>query len=255
MENLTNNDINKNHCGIKKIIDCKINENGQQMYKVKWECTWEPAENLVTCQYLVDEFWSYVNILKSKEESSLLSRKRIKLDPDIGNVDFPLFSVDNKTDVQQLITRTNSTSSDSFLSPRMLMSTQTIQSNQIKSENTNLNRSSNDKNGKLPHIDNKTSINSKSLSSNTISTSSLKYLENFDNPFVKIVLLCKLCNKEQSLKHVGNWKLHYLTHSAEKPFKCHICPKSYVRGDYLRNHIEKNHVNSTQLVASKQEQF
>ena len=46
--------------GPKKVVDCKLDEDGKQFYKVKWESTWEPAENLRTCQHLVDEFWSFL---------------------------------------------------------------------------------------------------------------------------------------------------------------------------------------------------
>lgn len=51
-------------------------QGGKQMYKVKWEATWEPAENLTSCQHLIDEFWSFVNKAKSNEEISQ-QRKRV----------------------------------------------------------------------------------------------------------------------------------------------------------------------------------
>ena len=57
-------------CGIRKIVDCKV-EDGIQMYKVEWQATWEPAENLSSCQNLVDDFWSHVNKLKAFEAFDL----------------------------------------------------------------------------------------------------------------------------------------------------------------------------------------
>ena len=72
--------------GIKKIVDCKIGEDGQQMYKVKWEPTWEPAANLITCQHLIDEFWSFVNIAKANEEVAQQHRKRMKLQQSTHNM-------------------------------------------------------------------------------------------------------------------------------------------------------------------------
>lgn len=73
----------------------------------------------------------------------------------------------------------------------------------------------------------------------TVSTASLKYLDNFDHPYVKIILVCKICNKEQNVKATSNWRAHYLTHSAEKPHKCESCGKSFIRADRLRNHMAK----------------
>ena len=49
------------------------------MYKVKWEPTWEPAENLASCQHLIDEFWSFVNKAKTNEEVAQQHRKRVSL--------------------------------------------------------------------------------------------------------------------------------------------------------------------------------
>lgn len=49
------------------------------MYKVKWEPTWEPFENLASCQHLIDEFWSFVNKAKSTEQASYQHRKRVSI--------------------------------------------------------------------------------------------------------------------------------------------------------------------------------
>ena len=75
------------------------------------------------------------------------------------------------------------------------------------------------------------------------STSTVKYIEAFNNPYVKLLLACKICNKEMPVKYPGNWKQHYLSHasSSEKPFKCNHCDKSFIRGDRLKNHVIKHH--------------
>ena len=74
-----------------------------------------------------------------------------------------------------------------------------------------------------------------------ISVSSLKYLSQFDNPYVRVVVICKVCSKEQSLAHSSDWKKHFLTHSDQKPHQCTFCEKSFIRADRLRNHIAKCH--------------
>ena len=73
-------------------------------------------------------------------------------------------------------------------------------------------------------------------------TSGLKYLENFDNPYVKILLACKVCSKEQSLKYPATWKRHFLTHADKEdlPHKCSYCDKRFVTSTNLKNH-EKTH--------------
>lgn len=77
----------------------------------------------------------------------------------------------------------------------------------------------------------------------SLGVSDLKYLESFENPYVKITLQCKVCGKEQSLKHQHTWKRHFLTHASdeEKPFKCTLCSKSFIRSSQLRNHEARQH--------------
>lgn len=81
--------------------------------------------------------------------------------------------------------------------------------------------------------------------------SALQYVENFSNPYVKIVLVCKICSKEMSLKFSSNWKKHYLTHSsdAEKPHKCTICSKAFISKPSLRNHTLKHHNTSCESIS------
>lgn len=75
------------------------------------------------------------------------------------------------------------------------------------------------------------------------SNSALHFVESFNNPYVKIILVCKICSKEMSLKFSSNWKKHYLTHSSneDKPHKCQLCNKAFITLTSLRNHMTKKH--------------
>lgn len=86
----------------------------------------------------------------------------------------------------------------------------------------------------------------------SLGASDLKYLESFENPYVKIALQCKVCGKEQSLKYQHTWKRHFLTHASdeEKPFSCTLCPKSFIRSSQLRNHEARQH-STTHSVKNK----
>ena len=64
------------------------------MYKVKWEATWEPAENLSSCQHLIDEFWSFVNKAKSNENIAQQQRKRVSLN---------VLNMENKIRLSQML--------------------------------------------------------------------------------------------------------------------------------------------------------
>ena len=55
---------------VKKVVDYKL-LNGKRYYKVKWKCTWEVEDSLLPAQDLVDQFWGFVNRVKSEDSSSL----------------------------------------------------------------------------------------------------------------------------------------------------------------------------------------
>jgi len=81
-----------------------------------------------------------------------------------------------------------------------------------------------------------------------MSASDLKNLEHFSNPYVKLNVSCKICNKEQPFKYQSNWRRHYLTHAEEKPHTCLYCDKSFVQADKLKLHIKARHPKNELLV-------
>ena len=80
-------------------------------------------------------------------------------------------------------------------------------------------------------------------------------MENFSNPYVKLIVVCKVCNKEQSMTNTGNWKQHFFTHGGDKPHKCPMCPKSFIRADQLRKHEAKVHSSGTAITNVKKEEI
>lgn len=213
--------------GIKKVIDCKIEEGGKRLYKVRWEETWEPADTLAGCQHLIDRFWSSVERIKMHEYSA--QEQQLKI-PQLGDLTNNNLGEDNKRDIQMLISRTSSNQVDpvrsisSLVSPSaMLYSSQVNTQHEIcpkakaNSDNDNASR---------------LTVNS--------SPSSLKYLENFKNPYVRAIVVCIKCSKEQPLKFPSAWKTHFLRHlpDSEKPHQCSMCDKGYVQLVQLTAHMK-----------------
>ena len=228
--------------GIKKIVDCRVSSEGKQLYKVKWLETWEPAESLITCQNLIDDFWSRVNRAKAVEKTAqqlIQWGKRMNNDNNMWKL-----SDDCKSNVQELIARTNATPTGNLLSPRSKL----MKLNEKNSSNNNTLPPS-------PRIktESKSSL-PPSSTGGTINNSTLKYLENFDNPYVKVTVSCKVCSKEAS-KNPAQWKVHYLTHvsESERPFKCEQCGKGFVQKIHLQNHMKK-HVKQQQPQQQRQQQ-
>ncbi|XP_066915822.1 Krueppel-like factor 13 isoform X8 [Clytia hemisphaerica] len=299
--------------GIKKIVDCKIDQTGKQLYKVKWEATWEPADSLSSCQHLIDEFWGFVNKAKTNEDIAQQHRKRMRLDPSagqngtVGLGPHHMLSEDSKDEVQRLIARTNATQPGSLMTPSDLLNTQqnqmgvprtptrapqspfaqntrmpfsqspgqfNQQQQQFGSPQTGFPNqspmSSPSTRGKAPGFG-KPASNIKSeqdeserkakarttpvSSSSSPMVHSLKYVENFSNPYVKLIIVCKTCNKDLSSAKPNDWKRHYFTHSDEKPHKCSMCPKSFIRADQLRKHKAKVHSSGTGVANLKNEEL
>jgi len=141
----SNTSLEHESFGIKKIVDCKIGENGVQMYKVKWQATWEPAENLASCQQLIEDFWGFVNNAKFKERQRHVLQIQNKSCTDWC---IPKLSMETKEEVWNMIAETNKTSS-SVQSPSSALRNQqlstheqppTSQRNQVEHEfkNTSL---------------------------------------------------------------------------------------------------------------------
>lgn len=56
-------------------------KNGKKFYKVKWESSWEAEDNLLKYQNLLDQFWGFVNRVKSEDIRDPLRKKpRIQLE-------------------------------------------------------------------------------------------------------------------------------------------------------------------------------
>lgn len=73
-------------------------------------------------------------------------------------------------------------------------------------------------------------------------STSLQALENFSHPYVKIIFVCKICNKEQSVKLSRTWKQHFMSHNpSNRPHKCMFCEQAFMVPSLLKKHIEKAH--------------
>ncbi|XP_065644066.1 uncharacterized protein LOC100200420 isoform X5 [Hydra vulgaris] len=270
---------NQDSFGIRKIVDCKLSQDGRQMYRVKWEPTWEPAENLSSCQKLIDEFWSYVNKAKSNQEVAHQHRKRLKLDSSNGvnNINIDEFNQyklheDNKAEIQRLINKNTSDIGNRMMSPshmlnlphnnqqNMMAMPRTPQSvpmspniiQQMRPLISSPQQFNSPQRAKVPlNFGNEMKQeseenNSKSDSLRSVPgsvNSALQYVQNFENPYVKIILVCKLCSKPMPLKFSSNWKKHYLTHAsdAEKPHKCEVCFKAFITATALKKHFQSKH--------------
>ena len=218
--------------GINRILDVKV-EGGQQMYKVEWMSTWEPAESLSTCQHLVDQFWSHVN--KAKQQQHIA--QQVKLSQNVKpDVSMYTLSDDCKINVQMLISRTNTNASlgSGLISPGAML--ERISQEHAEIDQNFVNPSAVKSEKRVEHVAPK--ANNKQQNS---STASLKYIDNFSNPYVKIQLVCKSCNKEQSTKDSSKWKRHFMSHSDQKPFPCTLCDKSFTEPNKLRSHMQAKH--------------
>ena len=69
------------------------------------------------------------------------------------------------------------------------------------------------------------------------------WLEQWQNPYVKLIIVCRLCNKEQKTMNTTVWRAHFLTHSDVKPYNCEICHKGFVQTTAYKNHMKNNHAN------------
>ena len=72
----------------------------------------------------------------------------------------------------------------------------------------------------------------------------IKWLESWDNPYVKLILACRICSKEHKSMKNSVWKPHFLTHSDVKPFNCEVCHKGFVQSTGYKSHM-KQHTKAT----------
>nr|XP_012558414.2 zinc finger protein 865 isoform X6 [Hydra vulgaris] len=257
---------NQDSFGIRKIVDCKLSQDGRQMYRVKWEPTWEPAENLSSCQKLIDEFWSYVNKAKSNQEVAHQHRKRLKLDSSNGvnNINIDEFNQyklheDNKAEIQRLINKNTSDIGNRMMSPsHMLNLPQNNQQNMMAMPRTpqsvpmspniiqqmrplvsSPQQFNSPQRAKVPlNFGNEMKQESEENMALNVDVSSENSFANWTNPYVTVHFKCRVCAKE--LPKSNYWKKHYSFHSAERQFQCSVCGKSFKQSCDLKRH-EKIH--------------
>lgn len=221
--------------GIEKIVNCKV-ENGHQKYLVQWSPTWEDAESLYGCQDIIDHFWGHVNSLKRIEHLAEQHTKKLKKEP--NDYSIMKLSSGEKSSVMDLISRTSSTSVGSSVlqspSSKFTAEKELIRNTPVPVIS--------------PNAKSKAELDKNSNSPSTGNAASLKYIESFSNPYVKLIIVCKICSKEAS-KFARNWKSHYMSHmgAEDKPHQCSHCSAGFIRADILKKHIEKKHVNKMEL--------
>ena len=89
-------------------------------------------------------------------------------------------------------------------------------------------------------------INPSSSANDRLSTDLKNALLNFSNPYVELLLVCKVCKKEQSMKQSHHfWKRHYLSHldESELPYRCIVCNKGHTTKSNLQRHM-KHHTKT-----------
>ena len=214
--------------GISRIVDVKI-EGGIQMYKVEWVTTWESSESLISCQHLIDQFWSRVN--NAKQQEHVAQQYIVKAKQQLHGLPSNIL----KTEVNTLIERTNATT-PGFSSP----------SSRLQSHSSSFSAAVNHK--PTTETTTPTTIPPPTSDAKGSSTASLKYIENFDNPYVKLIVACKICNKEQSTKWAKVWRQHYLTHSDKKAHQCPHCTKSFHQTNLLNKLLQAKHPNKGDMV-------
>ncbi|XP_065669868.1 zinc finger protein 846 isoform X4 [Hydra vulgaris] len=315
---------------VKKVVDCK-NENGQQLYQVKWESSWETAESLAGCQSLINEFWDYVHNCRHaggfspkqnkkpkleikqdqstplKQEpfspvhsshynfgyisllnSSVLSTEKFPIGQELmGNVflstperikikkenqtdvAYPNFQQSNvsiiqqannkMSNIQQPNIQQSSTKQSNIQQFNIQQVTKTESSNEsdysfssASSPLSNQNKGVGRGKGRglqfgqaLNHGTPNKQLNAATKLDEPVSNTAKYYekvIESWNHPHVKIILVCRVCNKEQKSTNPLTWKLHFLTHSESKPYNCNVCGRGFVQTTAFKLHM-KTHLN------------
>ena len=68
----------------------------------------------------------------------------------------------------------------------------------------------------------------------------IKWLESWKNPYVKLIIVCRICSKEQKGMKAAYWKVHFLTHVDVKPYNCDIYQKGFVQLTAYKSHMKKH---------------
>ena len=63
----------------------------------------------------------------------------------------------------------------------------------------------------------------------------IKWLESWKNPYVKLIVVCRICSKEQR-NESSVLESTFLTHANVKPYNCDICQKGFVQLTAYKSH-------------------
>lgn len=213
--------------GIKKIVECKIGNDGKQLYRVKWQETWESAESLAGCEHLITQYWTMLNRVQTHQNEAMRQHADIKT-----------YSLDedNKSEIQKLIARASSThpgGAPSLVSPSVMLNA-SQQNNRFTEKQF----------GSSPQQIKKSSIKSESdgmgkacdTSNNKTGTSFV--LDGWENPYAEVTFQCKVCKKSLPGDKKSQWKDHFKTHSDTFEFTCEFCQKGFHKSFNYKRHLK-----------------
>ena len=149
---------------------------------------------------------------------------------DVENMKIEQLSEEDKSEVQKLLARS---SDKNFYPPSDMLNLSELCKEIVSFQ---------EQKSLVPEVK-KAPTDTTSLSSSVVGGAA-QYINNFENPYVKITLACKFCSKDMDLNNKGKWKQHYLLNHAaesEKPFQCGQCEKGFLNRRDLNKHSESKH--------------